>query len=648
MFSEYARDEDRAGGATGGGGEYPWRHIHPTARGHTVPYQSSPTRTSKSLKSALSGPGEPPPQVRGLAGPRTKQEVGYGPFHIVREDARRFDFSKPKNDMNRPLSQINVPQSSYEEEDENVNPIKLFHGNYEENAQRHRGERQRRQTQNVQSENNDPLSAHAHVRLERFTRDGSNNNDGGLESTIQSQISAKYLQKQTAEMRASKAERLEEYHRSVQERLNRRIESEKAAERQRRASLPAKVQKLVYSKKEIQQFDDAGEDQPILPYAGDESTLVDVQAPPSNMTLDEFKAQGTPSKHVQERERESSPIGGFKKMSLDRPGTAPASGRRLNAAATGTNKSNVKLSKAESIAYLQQVRKIESARSRALVQTLRTSSSTTTTTSRVSDGRVTPRTIGTFGSSGLFPRDHHPNHVHPHDRPYGDERDLVALSRRHPSAFSVKQQLSSDEPQESERIVHVPIHSPTKAKAKMSRAVAGRVMKKKNGGTSVSGDGSGSTTNATTNTSSAYRRHLLERLHAIGQTLAHPLPPLCACGFTPKEEYELLFAYGGTTQTLPTAIPSSASQPQQQPPFNLSTIISSSTSSSSNDLLHPHHSHASSNSTTQVRPLPSHVSIDSTRHGFQHKHNCLYHQQPEGYVKALANLLHTLEDQQQI
>lgn len=581
---------------------YPWQHIHPTKGAATTtktglkPTNKKAPSTKKSgnatARPRTASRDAPPVVVRELAGPRVCQEPGHGPFHTVRPDARRFDFrlSKPSvTDLARNMSLIDPPLSSREEASLEEHPIRLFAGGSGGHVSASAAaDPLRARPRNVQSENNDPLSACAHVKLERCARD---RDDGygtrAIESTLQPRISAGYITRRTEQMRAAKQEQIEQYQRDVQERLKRRSEEKRREESQRRAALPTGVQTLVYSMKPT-------------PAPAQQQEVADMPPPPAQ-NLAEFLAQASPQRQNQGRARSPSPVAGSyteRRSSPVRPATAGAA----------TARSHIRPSKQEAAVFSRQVRKAEMARARAQIREARAEGGLVPTTDSA-------RTGVAFGL-GIFPR---------HARSPVREAELVSVVRHH----------ATNEPAaHEEATLEAARHTP--APAFQPRMSASR---KKTGASASSGGPASAATNVIEK-HATYRRLLLERLHALAATLGHPLPPLCACGFTASDEYDLLFAYGGHVQTAAVAPP-----PQQsQPPFNLSTVIAQTAHHDSS--VHTHSTAAAAAAATPS--LPTHVLLDATRHGFQHKRNCNFHQAPDAYVKAMASLLHTLEDQQQI
>jgi hypothetical protein len=293
------------------------------------------------------------------------------------------------------------------------------------------------------------------------------------------------------------------------------------------------------------------------------------------------------------------------------------------------------VSKRESVALMLLVRKQEMEKSRQQAQQARLNPAVSSAGGQMSSRSGRSRERVAFGSA--LSRTPSPSaHSPPRPTPRGlicraEERDDL---HRNPRSFVVRQHTAEqEEPEDDGAVLHVGLAAAAAVgkKARMSAAVAGRRLPKKK---APRGDGGAGALEK----NAAYRRLLLERLHAIAQSLQHPLPPLCACGFTAKEEYELLFSFQG-------AVPNAPIAPSQPPPghlpFNLSTIISQQQQQPA--------SASSIRAAAASQPqLPAHVSVDSTRHAFQHKHNCNFYNAPDAYIKALANLLHTLEDQQQI
>ena len=635
---------------------YAFSHIHATTTATPAPDAQKPRRSSstKRSESAYKRALQPPTvKVRPMTGPVTKQLAGHGPFHptAARPEQKRLDFSKPRVSAGRPLSEIDeraAAQSSATTELAPADTIRLFTSTLRKIQAAAVQARSYRTSapSYVQAENNQPLSSHNEVTLERFDPEQS----GFQQASSQPQVSANYIQRQTALRMASKAEQLEQYHRDVQIRLNRKVQEAKKEEANRKALLPSKVKRLVY---DMQSATDTPADEA---YQAVESHVGEVAHGLAQMDLLPYHQSAAPPAAVVQAWSEPSHqevrVDAEQPLQPHADDAFGAASSRSHVAAAASSRPHASkesqrnlMSKAEATAYLQLVRKQEMERSRQLAQQARMNPSASSgQLSSRSSGRGRERGGATHAFGGALSRTPSPSsHSPPRPTPRGvicqaEERDD---RHRNPRSFSVQQATAEQEAPDVEQVLHVPHPGLAAAaaqnkKARMSAAVAGRIQLKKKRAT-VDG-----TTAAAKN--SAYRRLLLERLHALAATLNHPLPPLCACGFTPLEEYDLLFSYQGTGAS--GVAPPPAQQPAPgQLPFNLSTLIAQQPSSSSS--IH-HHTHAHTSQAAQMAQLPAHVALDSTRHAFQHKHNCQYYNNGEQYVKALANLLHTLEDQEQI
>ena len=645
---------------------YPFAHIHATthvdpmpasaAQMHNQKRASNRKRNESAYKLAFRQPEIP---VRPLAGPLTKQTLGHGPFHpsTARPEQKRLNFSKPTRNEGRPMSELDE-RAQANATPGNINElppadtIRLFTSTLRKIQEAAVQARSYRSTapNYVQAEQNQPLSSHAEVMLERYQppREVA----GAPPTSTQPQVSASYIQRQTQYRLETKAEQLAEYHRNVQQRLNRKVIEAKREEQKRREQLPGKVKRLVYDmnsnsetplgegeeeKNDAQSARGAEADHglarmDLLPYH-------ESAAPPASVV----QAWSEP---LQVRAADGSLPATARSLGSARSRTAAASTKR----SASREKQRALMSKEETKEYLKLVRKQEMERSRQNAQQARMNQSASAGNLHSSRrGRSKERVaFGAAVSRTPSPSSQTP----PRPTPRGlicraEERDD---RHRNPHSFAVRQTTAEQEaPEPADPVLHVPHPGLAAAaaqskKARMSAAVAGRKLKSKKRAAGESGAGGA----ATSEKNSAYRRLVLERLHAVSANLNHPLPPLCACGFTPKDEYELLFSYGGVQPG--GSVASAPQQPQPgQMPFNLSTLVSQQPLAPS---IHAPHSHTHAQSLAQLQQaataLPAHVSVDSTRHGFQHKHNCQFYGNAEQYVKAMANLLHTLEDQQQI
>lgn len=565
---------------------------------------------------------------------------GYGPYHstVVRPEQKRLDFSRPRTIAGRPVSELDERAGSQSEAAELApgDTIRLFTSTQRKIQEAAVHARSYRTTapNYVQAESNQPLSSHSHVSLERFqAHDGGS---GVLESAMQPQISASFIQKQTALRLASKAQQLEQYHHNVQERLRRKLLEQKREEERRRAQLPSKVKKLVYDMHtpgcETPVTEQAGaplgEEQQQQQYASSESVVDHGLA---RMDMLPYHESAAPPAAVVQAWSQPSQV----RSHPESFGSASQRAHGDGGLHSSRESQRSLVSKQESIALMLLVRKQEMEKSRQQAQQARLNPSASSGQLSSRSGRSRERVA--FGSA--LSRTPSPSaQSPPRPTPRGlicraEERDDL---HRNPRSFVVRQHTAEqEEPEADGAVLHVGLAAAAAVdkKARMSAAVAGRRLPKKKKAPRGDGGAGALEKNA------AYRRLLLERLHAMAQTLQHPLPPLCACGFTAKEEYELLFSFQG-------AVPNAPIAPSQPPPghlpFNLSTIISQQQQQQQSA------SSSSLRAASQQPQLPAHVSVDSTRHAFQHKHNCNFYNNPDAYIKALANLLHTLEDQQQI
>jgi hypothetical protein len=650
--------------------QYPFAHIHATNSAVASP-NAKPAHRAVSMKKKITSTAQlnAPDAVfvRPQTGPAKQQALGHGPFHSTsaRPDQRRFDFSKPRAVAGRPLSVLDERAVRDQVAANELNPqdtIRLFTSSQrhvQEAAQLARGFRQSAPNYAyVQSENNDPLSNHANISLEKFALDGHQALGGQLNGASQPQISARFIQKQTELRLQSKAQQLEQYHRDVQARLNKRVAEQKAREEARKAQLPHSVKKLVYDIHTPQTETPASEQaEPIPPSTGNveldhglkrmhlmpyhETMAPQQQQQPSHAeAASAAPASAAASMHAWGEASQQSVSGG------GAGGGSSTARARADKLALSREKRLDLLSKEELAAFRFKVKKQEIEWARQQIRSNPASASGGFESSR---GRPQERVaFGHTMSRTPSPAGAPPPRPIPRGAICGaEERDDL---HRNPRSFVVRQHTVEDEEEEDETVLHVPlaVQAARNKKTNMSAAVAGRrgglPKKKKSAVKDAVQDGvSGAEKNA------AYRRLLLERLHNIALTLQHPLPPLCACGFTPAEEYELLFSYAGSAPGSALAHvhqQTAAAAAQAQPAFNLSTMIAAPAASTHS--IH-HHSHAHQAATqASAAALPSHVSVDASRHAFQHKVNCTFYNNPDAYIKALANLLHTLEDQQQI
>jgi len=596
---------------------YPFAHIHPdqhqrphTARGR----DRSSSKERKGSAVRLSSAERREERLKGMViDERVHPKPGPPQPHH-----RRFDFSRPKQtvfEQGRPASAlVGPPQDPIDADPIRVHPPK--------------GSRVTR----MQSETNDPFSSFASVRLEKYAAAPEPEVTAfGGGSTIQPHLSARYIQQSTEQKLQAQAEQVERYHREVKERLAKRIAKMKKEEEARKAALPVKVQTLVYER--------APNAEALVAQERERSMQAQAQA-----AADEAAAlQLRPLHELEASEQQTggqgsdSSVAGGDALNLQSYHPHPATSTRAGSPVPAhAHEQRDRMSREEEKMFMARVRKEEMERERMEARRMREMMQQQGSMSARSHRRSTSPT----SSAAL-------------------QAAVDGLLRR-PDAFSVRQQTTQClSPSPPRQVLYLPEHgrrggrtrsrSPPAA-ATGSSSARDRSARSNGGGGNGGTGGTGGTGRGEKH--SVYRRHLLERLHALSQQMSLPLPPLCACGFTPAEEYALLFSYGGVASAPPGLGATSSSV--APPPFNHSTSITPQPHPSSIHAPHTHTHHgcsaASSTTTTTASAagLPVHVILDASRHGFQHKYNCTYHNQPENYIKAMAQLLQNLEEQAQI